>query len=376
MFNMEGSNMSEFDDIFKKGDPTVTPSPATSTVTDPEKGFQDTLASIRINRWILLTYVVVSLLVSLFSIAYFRLKWTNSAEYDANLVQVEPLTVGMVDSGDPNYPYRITVNGTVRNGNAVTLPVVYVDFLLYDAEGNLIDEIYLEAVDVEPGEVVIFDQYFDYGIEIFSVSQPIEVAFDESSSFYILLSLASVLICSLVFMVLDKATFVSDWKKFRGSLGGNIGKILIGYVMVYAALYVSQIILELLGVYGTSANEQTIASMFSPDPLNLTLLFLLLCVFTPITEEMVFRKVVFGFFERKWGKTIGIIGSGAIFGLMHVLSYGDLIQSIPYVAMGMVFGYIYHSSQKNLYVVFGVHFLNNFVSFLIYALGAYGISLI
>lgn len=375
---MEGSIMSEFDDIFKKWDSTASPSstPTPPAEEDPVQKFQETASAIRINRWILLTYVAASLLVSLFSIAYFRLKWTNATEYDANLVQVETVTVGLIDSGNSDFPYRVTINGTVRNENLVTLPVVYVDFLLYDAEGNMIDEIYLEAVDVTPGEVVVFDEYYDYGVEIFSVSQPIEVAFDESSTFYILLSLSSVLICSVAFMVLDKTNFVSDWKKFRGSLGGNIGKILIGYVMVYAALYVSQIVLELLGVYGTSANEQTIASMFSPDPLNLILLFLLLCVFTPITEEMVFRKVVFGFFERKWGKTAGIIASGAIFGLMHVVSYGDLIQSIPYVAMGLVFGYIYHSSQKNIYVVFGVHFLNNFVSFLFYALGAYGISLI
>jgi len=367
--------MSEFDDIFKTMDQKTSQPQVNKPSGDPDAVFQDTVSAIRINRWILVVYVAVTLVVSLFSQAYLRMKWPQTTDYEAQIVQTVPLTVSMTDSGDPLYPFRVTVSGTLRNDNDVTLPVIYVDFLLYDSEGTLIDEVYLESLDVAPGETVTFDYYADYNVEIFSVSDPIEVSFNESSLYFILVSLSSVLICSIIFMVLDKTTFVSDWKKFRKTPGRNLGKILIGYVMVYAALYVATILLEYFGVYDTSANEQTIASMFSADPASLILLFLLLCVFTPITEELVFRKVIFGFFDRKWGSTVAIIASGAVFGFMHVVGFGDLIQSLPYIFMGMVFGYIYHSSGKNIYVVFGVHFLNNFVSFLFYALALFGVSL-
>ncbi|MDP3129775.1 MAG: CPBP family intramembrane metalloprotease, partial [Bacillota bacterium] len=70
--------------------------------------------------------------------------------------------------------------------------------------------------------------------------------------------------------------------------------------------------------------------------------------------------------------TLPILISGLIFGLMHVATAGDLPQAIPYVMMGFVFGYAYWSSGRNIYVTMGVHFLNNFISFLIYVAALYG----
>jgi membrane protease YdiL (CAAX protease family) len=60
---------------------------------------------------------------------------------------------------------------------------------------------------------------------------------------------------------------------------------------------------------------------------------------------------------------------------MHVASYGDFLQAIPYVARGCVFGYIYWSSNKNIHVAMSVHFINNFISFAIYVAALYGIAI-
>lgn len=131
-----------------------------------------------------------------------------------------------------------------------------------------------------------------------------------------------------------------------------------------------------LGVTASSENESAIAGMFIDDPLQLVMLFFLLCVFTPIVEEIVFRKIICGFFERKIGKIWAILLSGAIFGLMHVVAYGDFVQSIPYITMGAVFGYIYFRSEKNIYVTIGVHFLNNLISYLFYLLPLLGFTIL
>jgi hypothetical protein len=120
------------------------------------------------------------------------------------------------------------------------------------------------------------------------------------------------------------------------------------------------------GVQAGSENEQMIGSMFSNDPIQLAMLFFLLCVFTPLVEELIFRKVLYRFVDRRFGPIAAIISSGLVFGLMHVISFGDFVQAIPYVMMGMVFGVIYHRARKNIIIPIGVHFINNLVSFLVY----------
>jgi membrane protease YdiL (CAAX protease family) len=61
---------------------------------------------------------------------------------------------------------------------------------------------------------------------------------------------------------------------------------------------------------------------------------------------------------------------------MHVISYGDFIQSIPYIFMGGIFGFVYHWSRNNIYVTIGVHFINNFLAFALYALAVLGVGII
>ena len=95
----------------------------------------------------------------------------------------------------------------------------------------------------------------------------------------------------------------------------------------------------------------------------------------PIVEELTFRKALYGFFYRRLGPVVAIIASSLVFGLLHVASYGDFIQAIVYVPMGAVLGIFYYLSKRNVHVTIGIHFINNFISFLIYAFAAYGVTL-
>jgi len=326
----------------------------------------------RINGWILLIYIVVSFLVSVGSGLYILVKYPNSAELKAN-VSVE-LDFSLYNSDDVDFPYGVVIYGTVQNLNTIELPNMWVTVGLYAVDGTLIDTLTFEEDDVPINGILVLDYTDAYVDPIYSYSV-IDYGYDESDLFYILLNLSSVLICSLLFLFIDRAGFKKDGKDFLARPFPVLGKIIGGFLIVYFAMIVSQVILQLLGGAVTSANEDTIASMFSADPLALVLLFLLLCVFTPITEELVFRKVIYGFFDRKFGVVVAVFVSGAIFGLMHVISYGDYIQAIPYVFMGAAFGFIYHWGNKNIFVTMGVHFINNFISFMVYFLTVYGITL-
>jgi membrane protease YdiL (CAAX protease family) len=116
-----------------------------------------------------------------------------------------------------------------------------------------------------------------------------------------------------------------------------------------------------------------IQSLFEKNLFDISVLFILLVVLTPVIEELIFRKVIYNFVESKTNHILAILSSGLIFGLMHVIQYGDFLQSIPYVMMGLVFGYIYHNSRKNIFVVIGVHTINNFISWLLSVLAVYGL---
>lgn len=83
---------------------------------------------------------------------------------------------------------------------------------------------------------------------------------------------------------------------------------------------------------------------------------LVLSVLPAIFEEFAFRGVVMGAL-KKHGRTVAIIGSSALFGLMH----GNLVQ-IPFAfALGCVFAYI-DLLCDSIWPSVIVHFLNNFTA--------------
>jgi membrane protease YdiL (CAAX protease family) len=61
-----------------------------------------------------------------------------------------------------------------------------------------------------------------------------------------------------------------------------------------------------------------------------------------------------------------MIISSFAFGIIHVLSEPSIlalmINIIPYLVMGFVFGYLYIKHERNLFVVTMVHILTNIIS--------------
>jgi membrane protease YdiL (CAAX protease family) len=371
------ASMSEYNDLFevKKNEATTVASSTASL--NPEEELQSIVDRQKISRLILIVYIAATLLVSAISSTIFQNKYPQPQTIVENLVILETPSVAFYESSDANYPYGIQISGVIQNANSIVLPVLWTDIFLYSEDGILIDTIRLKDTAVSPLGIFAFDETQVYSDPIYSYN--FEVGFDESNLFYILFNLASVFLCAAFFLVIDKSGFKNDWKTFQSSAPKHLGMIVLGYLMVFASLYLATTLLEWMGVGMASQNEASIAGMFSPDPFTIILLFLLLCVFTPITEELVYRKVLYGFFERKLGFVVAIVASGAIFGLMHVISYGftveNLLQSLPYVFMGSAFGFLYHWSKKNIFVMIGIHSINNFVSFLYYFSLVYGITL-
>ncbi len=365
--------MSEYDDLFKDRDNDDIFFAKKKDVPDPNVAFNEIQHEQRINRIILFTYVAVMLLVSLVSMIYTSLKYPDADAVIALVTVIYEPDVYIQDSTNPDYEFEYVLSGTLKNENEFTLPRMWVQYDMYDLDGNLVISQYYDEENIGTNEV------FSYNESVFSNTELSDFeytyGYDESSFFYIIFNLAQVSIAAFICLYVDKTNFKKDWKRTVATPGQSIGLIVGGFAMVYVAMIVSQILLQyVFGVGTSSENENMIGSMFSNNPLNLVLLFLLLCVFTPIVEELVFRKVIYNFFERKLGVIAAIASSGIIFGLMHVISYGDFIQAIPYVLMGSVFGYVYYIGKKNIYITIGVHFINNLLSFVIYFVLVLGLA--
>ena len=97
------------------------------------------------------------------------------------------------------------------------------------------------------------------------------------------------------------------------------------------------------------------------DNLSVGILFLgvIPAVIAAFAEELTFRYLLFGKFKPIALKVLMFIVSSLLFGLVHYNNVdGNLVQLIPYVAMGAYFAAVYAVS-KNIWFAIGTHFIYN-----------------
>ena len=97
------------------------------------------------------------------------------------------------------------------------------------------------------------------------------------------------------------------------------------------------------------SNQDMIESMFSDYKI---LMGLVVSIFAPVTEELVFRYSLGTLIKNKW---IFLIVSSCLFGLMH----GIGVITFLYIFIGLVLGFAYLKSEKNVAVPMIIHIVNN-----------------
>lgn len=175
---------------------------------------------------------------------------------------------------------------------------------------------------------------------------------------------------------------LQQFKDFRNRLGNIILIGILGFMALFVVSIISGIIISYFTETATSVNQGGIQSMFEGlSTFQLIMLSLSIAVFTPIVEELTFRKGLYGiigFLVMSVGIKINkevddakdsklfmiasisaIIGSSLIFGLLHVFAGGDYIYLINYASAGIVLGVIYHVSGRNIYASIITHIIQN-----------------
>ena len=160
-----------------------------------------------------------------------------------------------------------------------------------------------------------------------------------------------------------------DFLNFKKNIKTNIKTIIKMYIIFmlikFGVSFISTLIMVLLEFDTnslTSANQNVIQDLVKTTPI---LMIITTGFIGPVYEEILFRL---GFKKVIDNKTLFIVISGFVFGLMHIFPLAKgitltlgLIQSISYVSMGLVLAFIYEKSN-NIFITIGIHFLNNFLS--------------
>ena len=129
------------------------------------------------------------------------------------------------------------------------------------------------------------------------------------------------------------------------------GYLLAGAVLGIGLQSLVILVMYLLGGY-------TIVSI---NPISFILPGLLIAVVSGISEEVLFRGVIFRIINEKWGNVIALTVSALLFGLIHLMNKNSSLYSGIAIAIeaGILLGacYIY---SGNLWLPIGVHFGWNF----------------
>ena len=170
----------------------------------------------------------------------------------------------------------------------------------------------------------------------------------------LLLLILKYIIFIVILFIRYRKYLIDKWKDFRKNLDNYSGTAFkwwaLGFLLM---MVVNQVLNRIVG--GVGANEETVQSLLDAEPI---IAIMATTLFAPIVEELIYRKSLQDCFKNK---TLYIIISGLIFGLIHVLGSSnplDYLFIISYGLFGACFAKIL-SDTDNIYSTIMVHMFHN-----------------
>lgn len=194
-----------------------------------------------------------------------------------------------------------------------------------------------------------------------------------------LLMFISYFLLTIILFLINKDRVIKDFNLYINDTNNPpIANLANSFATMFAVSIglglLSTIISLMFNVDSNSVNQQSIELMLKSD------LFILIAIttvfFGPLVEELVFRLAIFDLIKNK---KMAIFISSLVFGLIHIISemlglIGDMsfinvidvfVTSIPYVGMGVFLAIWYEKSNRNIFLIYAVHALNNLLSVVI-----------
>lgn len=175
-------------------------------------------------------------------------------------------------------------------------------------------------------------------------------------------------------IAINLSSYKNDFLDFKNNFKKLFLEIPIGFGIFYGIALLGSLLLSLLNISDSSANQDSLEQLVLGN-YGLIVLFSIIIV-GPICEEIIFRQSAFRLFKKETKPLKKIIFSGVIFGLIHISSAiiiyfskgqfslipKELLLGIPYVLQGMALSYVYYRSNENIIPVTVVHILNNLLA--------------
>lgn len=175
-------------------------------------------------------------------------------------------------------------------------------------------------------------------------------------------------------VIINYKNYQEDFTDFKNNLKKRLVEIPIGLGIFYAVSFISSLLLIILNITDSSANQNALEQIVFGKYGSLVLLSIFL--FGPISEELIFRQSAFRLFRKGTNHWTKIILTGVIFGSIHVTSAilmylmegsfsaipKEFILGIPYILQGIALSYIYYRSNQNIIPVTIVHIINNLIA--------------
>ena len=156
--------------------------------------------------------------------------------------------------------------------------------------------------------------------------------------YFLLLDAAVVAIVLLAYKpVLHFIKYIWDLSVLKN--GKTYLYLLIGFMVIALSQY---LMLHVFSFESAAEQQKQLGSLGLQNSLQSIIYVLSVAIITPIKEEILYRGILYRFFEKKYSFLIGIIISSFIFGILH----GGF--PVTAMIMGIVFAMLYKKTQSIL----------------------------
>jgi len=153
-----------------------------------------------------------------------------------------------------------------------------------------------------------------------------------------------------------------DFIVYKNNLSTYLKFIFKRYLIMLLCIFLIAIPIYLILGTETSSNQSLLNGFFKEAPIKM---LLLTSLYAPLVEESIFRLDLRRVISNK---TLFIIISGLVFGILHVVDYlpniKDCLFLLVYVALGINLAKAY-SDSNNIFVSISMHFIQNFLASII-----------
>lgn len=112
----------------------------------------------------------------------------------------------------------------------------------------------------------------------------------------------------------------------------------------------------LLGPAAQETNTEAITDA-AVDPGALAAAVVTAVVLAPVTEEILFRRVLLGWLEGKWGRVVAVIVTALVFGVVHGIPAVIIVMACLGASLALL-----TINQRSIWPSLAVHMLNNAVA--------------